>query len=230
MITLLGSTEQVRAVSGLDARLPRARGTRLTSRMHKRTITLLSLLALALPQVALASSDAVIKDCADNGKLDKKYSKSDLKKAKSNLPSDINEYTDCGSAINRAIASSGGGGGSGGGPAHAPQAQAAASSGSSGSGSSSVTASGGGTGTGSSGRAKAAVPPRPTSAKPAVPVGGQTVTPGANGLFKASESVNEIPLPILLALIGIAALTAAGGALVMRRRGGFRAALRFARR
>lgn len=197
--------------------------------MHKRTITLLSLLALAAPQVALASSDAVIKDCADNGKLDKKYSKSDLKKAKSSLPSDINEYTDCGSAINRAISSSGGGTSDG------PTAQAASSSGSSGGGSSSgagsdSAGSAGASGSSGSGSAKKATPPKHTSAKPIVPVGGQTVTPGANGLFKASETANELPLPILLALIAIVALTGTGGALVMRRRGGFRAALRIARR
>jgi len=62
-------------------------------------------------------------------------------------------------------------------------------------------------------------------------VAGQTVAPGQNGLFKSSEATNELPLPILLALITVGLLTAAGGYLVMKRRGiSPGAALRFLRR
>jgi hypothetical protein len=55
----------------------------------------------------------VIRDCADDGKLDKQYTQKELRDADKNLPSDIDEYTDCRQAIRSAMH---GGSGNPGGP------------------------------------------------------------------------------------------------------------------
>lgn len=88
-------------------------------RMHLRTsLALIAVLLLGLPAAAHASGSAVIRDCADDGKLDKHYSQKDLQDAERNLPSDIDEYTDCRSVIRAAL--HGGSGNPGGpGPANA---------------------------------------------------------------------------------------------------------------
>ena len=77
-------------------------------------MALVAVLALGLPAFAQASSDDVIKDCAQDGKLDKHYSQKELRGAEKNLPSDIDEYTDCRSVIRAAM--SGGSGSTGGAP------------------------------------------------------------------------------------------------------------------
>jgi hypothetical protein len=69
----------------------------------------IAVLLLGIPAAAQASGSDVIRDCAQDGKLDKKYSQKELKDAYDNLPSDIDEYTDCRQVIRAAL-----GGGSGG--------------------------------------------------------------------------------------------------------------------
>ena len=82
--------------------------------MHLRTsLVLIAVLMLGLPAAARASGAAVIRDCADDGKLSKQYSQKDLQDAQRNLPSDIDEYTDCRSVIRAAMH---GGSGNPGGP------------------------------------------------------------------------------------------------------------------
>src|ERR671937_1925183 len=61
---------------------------------------------LASPEVAQASPQGVIRDCAQDGKLDHHYSLSDLKNAEKQLPSDVDEYTNCRDVINQAQVSS----------------------------------------------------------------------------------------------------------------------------
>ena len=92
--------------SGTDGRsllaLPGQRRPRRTRimRMQLRTfLVLIAVLALGLPAAAHASGAAVIRDCAADGKLNKTYSQKDLQSADKNLPSDIDEYTDCRSVI-----------------------------------------------------------------------------------------------------------------------------------
>src|SRR5262249_41478916 len=55
-----------------------------------------------------------IRDCAQDGVLNKHYSQSDLQSALDNLPSDIDEYTDCRAVIRAAMG--GGNGNTGGAP------------------------------------------------------------------------------------------------------------------
>ena len=69
-------------------------------------IALAALLALLLVAVlaapALASPTSVIRDCSEDGVLNGKYSQSELDGALEQLPSDLDEYTDCRSVIRRA--------------------------------------------------------------------------------------------------------------------------------
>jgi HAMP domain-containing protein len=80
-------------------------------------LTAISLAALLLaPAAASASGADVIKDCARNGQLTKKYSQAEYDQALADLPADIEEYGDCRNII-RAAQLGAAGGGSGGGPA-----------------------------------------------------------------------------------------------------------------
>jgi hypothetical protein len=58
--------------------------------------------ALTGAEAVLASPIDVIRDCSDDGKLDKHYSQKELKGALNNLPSDLDEYTDCRTVIRAA--------------------------------------------------------------------------------------------------------------------------------
>ena len=71
-----------------------------------RFTTLLSalLIALAIPAIANASGDDVIRDCARDGDLDKDYSDEELEDAEQNMPSDIDQYSDCRDVIRQAQA------------------------------------------------------------------------------------------------------------------------------
>lgn len=73
-------------------------------RLQIRTIlVVLVVLVLGLPGAAQASGNDVIRDCAADGQLNKKYSQRELEEAERNLPSDIDEYTDCRQAIRSAM-------------------------------------------------------------------------------------------------------------------------------
>lgn len=153
--------------------------------------------------VALASPQAVIRDCAQDGKLDQHYSLSDLKQAEKKLPTDVDEYTNCRDVINQAEVA---GSGDKGNKAHGAGV-------------------GGGSGTGGGGGG-----PSPKDVKalksatnqeqgaPSLSLQGEKVTPGSGGVFKTAGAANSMPLPVLLALIAVAALTAAGGFVALRRR------------
>jgi hypothetical protein len=83
--------------------------------MRIRTLpALLVVLLLGAPTPAWASGSDAIRDCAQDGHLDKKYSQKELRDAYSNLPSDIDEYTDCRQVIRAAMG--GGNGNTGGAP------------------------------------------------------------------------------------------------------------------
>jgi hypothetical protein len=60
------------------------------------------LLALAVPSAALAKGEDVVRDCAQDGDLDGDYSQEELDEAYDNLPSDIDEYSDCRTVIEKA--------------------------------------------------------------------------------------------------------------------------------
>jgi hypothetical protein len=167
---------------------------------------LVLLVALAAPAVAYGSPDQVIQDCADDGDLDQHYSNSDLDQAENNLPSDLDEYSDCREVIAGAKTSGSDKGGgrrntpSGGAGATAPKASKAAEH---------VARK----------RDRDVLNSlTATHRKPRLDVGGRKVEPGSNGLFDLSSASNGMPLPLLLALIAVGVLMAAGVLVALRRR------------
>lgn len=151
-------------------------------------------LALLAPAAAEANYKDVIKDCAQDGKLDKKYSQADLKKAKQHLPADLNEYSDCRDVIGAAIGGAGkrGGGASGGSGPPNPGAAAA----------------------GQQALSKLTAP----GAKPRVRIGGRLISPDKSGLFRPASARNDLPLPLALALIVMTIVALGGGAYALRKR------------
>ena len=179
--------------------------------------------ALAFAAPALASSADVIRDCAQDGRIDGDYSSDDLREAESDLPTDIDEYTDCREAIRAARlggpgagSRDGGAGGAGGGdPALTTESGAVAG-------------------------AKEDIDALRTisatatddSAPRELSIGPRRIAPGTGGLLGVADTANEIPLPLALTLTALAALAALATWLVLGRR--FpqlrRAALRILRR
>jgi hypothetical protein len=191
---------------------------------HLLAVAALALVLVAFPTDAFADPLQVIKDCNQDGQLNRKYSNDELRKALDNLPSDIDEYSDCREVISAAITSgsdkgagrggsggdTGGGGGAGGGGA------------------------GGG---GAGGAGAAAVTPEEQAARnqdqadlealgsaesrenaPPIDVGGKQVKPGSDGLFDLASATNSLPTPLLVALIVLALLAIAGGVVALRGR------------
>ena len=160
-------------------------------------------LLLAPAGPALASYRDVIRDCAEDGQLDRRYDQAELDQAEDRLPSDLDEYSDCREVI------------------------AAASGAGSGRGSAGGGAGGGGTG-GTLGPGESTARQRDEQAlgsrvqqrdrKPRVEVGGTSVEPGKDGLYDAASGSNGMPLSLLLALIAIGLLGAGGAAYALRRR------------
>ena len=79
------------------------------SRPNLKALTLLVLALAVSAAPAYGSAGAVIRDCSEDGALDRHYSHGDLTRALDQLPSDLDEYTDCRSVIRRAQLSGAGG-------------------------------------------------------------------------------------------------------------------------
>src|ERR671937_1077613 len=164
---------------------------------------------LASPEVAQASPQGVIRDCAQDGKLDHHYSLSDLKNAEKQLPSDVDEYTNCRDVINQAEVADSGGHSSG----NSHGAISGAGSGGSGGGNSGAAGP-----TAADTKALAHATKRASGKAPTLSLGGQQVSPGSPGVFKSASAANNLPTPVLAALIAVGLLPAAGGVLALRRR------------
>ena len=83
-----------------------------------RRLVLTALIALlAVPAAAGASVDAIYEDCQD-GRLDKRHTKPDLREALKDMPADLDEYTNCRELIRAARDDQRGGGGAGPGSTH----------------------------------------------------------------------------------------------------------------
>jgi len=76
------------------------------------TMTMAVVLAVVAPAPAVASPIDVIRDCSEDGSLNRHYSQRDLSGALGQLPSDLDEYTDCRSVIRAAQLSGARGNGS----------------------------------------------------------------------------------------------------------------------
>jgi len=191
--------------------------------MSSKTRLLLLLAALvgvlALPVAAEASGQDVRRDCIADGELDGSYSVAELRDALSDAPSNEDEYGgDCRTLIENEL-----------------QQQVAgrrASGGNGGGGSSPPAGEGNPDGTGFD-----EYPDRPddelaladalesadssrSGRPPSLEVGGAPIVPDVPpaALASVTSTPNEVPLPVLLALLSLAVLGAGAAALVIRRR------------
>ena len=164
--------------------------------------------ALAVPAPALADSDDVIQDCYEDGKLDGSYTQDELDEAEDDLPSDVDEYSDCRQVIASARARGGRGkrGGTGGVPGAGFRG-----GGTAGGDPALSTDSGAIAGSREDLDALNSLTDRRPADEPKVPVGaGQPIQPAA-GATSVGESANDMPEPLLAALIALGALGALGG-------------------
>jgi hypothetical protein len=165
-----------------------------------RKLFLLSALALLLLPAA-ARADALT-DCTKDNKLDHHYSNSELRKALDNLPTDSDEYSNCREILAGAITNGsdkGGGRPKDSGPNGKPvsadeQAKRAKDS------------------------ADLAALTGANREPPSVDVGGQSVKPGDNGMFDLASASNDLPTPLLVALIALAGLALTGALVALRTR------------
>ena len=154
---------------------------------------------MALPGNAIANP---IADCNDDGDLDKRYSNAELRKAIENLPTDLDEYTNCREIFSGAITSGSDKGGNrptagaDGSPLPAEE-QAARTQDS---------------------EDLAAITADPEKSPPSVQVGDEKVEPGSNGLFDLASASNDLPVPLLAALVALALVALIGGLVAMRER------------
>lgn len=198
---------------------------------HLIAPALIVLSVLAFPLAAKASPEAVVRDCAQDGSVDGKYSNKDLKAALKIIPADLNEYSDCRAAISSAIGptagsskKSGVGGGGGGG-------SSLGGGGNSGGGAPSADTNGDGKISPQERKVadatqlalKRDIKRKKTEAL----LGKQTVNPATAGAIDTSNTSNGLPLPVILAIVALALLAVAAGLiLVGRRRPGFAQTLR----
>jgi hypothetical protein len=155
-------------------------------------------LAGTLAPAASASPGAVIRDCSEDGVLNGHYSHGDLTKALDQLPSDLDEYTDCRAVIRSAQLGSA-----------APKHR-------------------GGRGRGIAGKVDAGAPPRPDEQRKIaqatgagggpVKIGGKGIRPGASGApFKTAGFGTDLPTLVLVVLIALGAMVLGAGALAVQR-------------
>jgi hypothetical protein len=169
----------------------------------RTTTTLVAVLAAmavaflaAFSGTALGSAISVIRDCSEDGVLNGKYSSSELERALDQLPSDLDEYTDCRAVIRRAQL------GSAGGKHRSAKPSAVADRVDAGS---PATA-------GEEGEIAKA-----TGADEAVRIGGTGVRPGESGAFDSAGFGTDLPPLVLILLIALGVSTLAMTALTGRR-------------
>jgi hypothetical protein len=165
-----------------------------------RQLFLLSALALLLlPAAAHASA---LTDCTQDNDLDHSYSNSELQKALDSLPTDSDEYSNCREILAGAIhdgSDKGGGRPKDTGPNGSPlSAKEKAKRVKDGQELASLTGSD-------------RQPPR-------VDVGGQSVQPGDDGLYDLASASNDLPVPLLIALIALGLLAVTGTLVALRSR------------
>lgn len=171
------------------------------ARLPHPLLLAVALVALALPAAAAASGQEAILDCSEDDRLDGSYSKKELRWARDNLPTDLDEYSSCREVFSSALASLSNPGGPGGKAASATEPGSAEE------------------------KAARAGDQRSLDRLTAsrdnpgeITVGGSGVSPGENGLFDVASASNDLPLPLILALIGLALLTLAAGFAALRPR------------
>jgi hypothetical protein len=166
---------------------------------------LLAVCALAVLAVsaspAQASANQVLRDCIYDGKLDHHYSNAELRKARDHMPSDADEYSDCRDIIAAAIkggSDRSGGKASPGIGATNPTAEAAAQQ--------------------ADQSDLAAITSSNDKAPPKLDVGGQSLKPDSSGFFNLGGAANQVPVPLLIALLLLCGMALATGLGSIRER------------
>ena len=193
-------------------------------RRHRLATILAALLValLAVPALAQADGEDVIRDCYDDGHIDGNYSQDDYQDAQDNIPGDVDQYSDCRDVISQAQADGSRGDGSGGGGA----------------------GGGGGGGIGGVGDGRRGGSPKPYEGDPALQTksGAYAANQEDKAAYEAAQQeaargtklpgglavpaagdfspdkANALPFPVVLALVAIGLLVAATTVLVARRR------------
>jgi hypothetical protein len=169
-------------------------------RAATRLLVLAVLALVALPGSAMAQNP--ISDCNTDGDLDEKYTNKQLRNAIEDLPTDLDEYSNCREILSGAITSGSDKGGNrptlgaDGSPVPADE-QAARTK---------------------DNEDLAAITADPEKSPPSVKVGDEPVEPGSNGLFDLASASNDLPVPLLVALIALALVALIGGLVAMRER------------
>jgi hypothetical protein len=162
------------------------------------------LLTVASPALA-GTREKILQECQD-GRLSGDYTAKEIRDARNNIPTDIDQYSDCRDVLSRALNDKAAGGGAGGGGGGA---------------------GGGGTSPGGSGGGPLLTPSSPADQSAIaqaqqhgdepVSVGGAPLTPGAAGLNSgAPRTTIPVEALVVLALLALAAL--AGSAPFARNR------------
>ena len=149
-----------------------------------------------VPTANAASTTQILRDCADDGVLQGDYTPAELRKARQNIPTDTDQYTDCRDVIARAAS-----------------ARAAGSSGGGGSGAGGSGSAGGGGGGGqpltpTDDRDRAGLEDAARTGGAPIDIGGRPVVPGAAGLSAARHDIPTSVI-VLFVLLAIGALAAA---------------------
>ena len=166
-------------------------------------VLVIAFAALALPAAAAADPDAVVRDCAADGTVDGNYSDAEKRAALGRIPADLDEYSDCRSVI---------GGSIGGGPkagVSKNNRDAAA------------VASGAGAGAKKAGGKKKEARAQKREKKresTELALGDRNVDPRNGSVFQAADTSNGLPTPVLLALIALGLMAAAGAVMALGKR------------
>jgi hypothetical protein len=166
--------------------------------LHLPLVAALALLALPAP--AFASSEQAIRDCAFDEDLDRKYSNKELREAADNLPSDLREYSDCREILLGAVSGSSdrsGGAGSPGIGGSDPAGEAAAQA---------------------NDQAELAAGAAEAGNSPRVDVGGTSLAPDSSGFFGLGNAANQVPTPLMIALLLLGVMALASGVGGLRER------------
>ena len=164
-------------------------------------MAVLAVLGTSAPAALATDYHDAIRDCNDDGVLQGRYTRSTLRQARQHLPASLREYSDCSDVLARALAAAArpGSGGTAGGQTAPPVGNPALTTGS---GAIAPTIE---QKTALEQQAKQSTNDHPPGG---LAVGGRAVIPGTAGLANAAvrTSPNDLPSPLLAALIALAAV------------------------
>jgi hypothetical protein len=174
------------------------------------------LLFAASPAFA-GTREQILRECQD-GRLTGDYTAREIRDARNNIPTDIDQYSDCRDVLSRALAGLAGGG-NGGGSGSGGGGGAGGGFGGGGSGGAGGTGGSGGLLTPTSPADQKALADAARSGGGPVQIGGASVVPGATG-FAAGAARHSLPATLVVLLVLLAAAAVLALAPGARRRAG----------